>query len=126
MSKLSKSESEKILHKMLDAEEGFRRFYSGGKISLTATQEFFDACAMALKALEDIDVISKALCDITEKECCSYGYDAACDKAEKWYPHVTRQSIIRTQLEEIMEGFDNPVSYDELIKAIQEMKGDDT
>ena len=42
----------------------------------------------AIKAIADIKIISEALIDITEYECCHYGYHVACDKAEEWLKEV--------------------------------------
>ena len=99
---------------------------------MTVTPDFFDACALALEALDDIEEMATAVyhyektCGFTKKEKIEANYAAAYRIAEKWYSkeHVTRKSIIKTQLEEIMNHFTDPVSYDELVKIIQEMKGD--
>lgn len=45
------------------------------------TTELID---MAIKALEDIQIVSSALSNITNWECCDYGYTKACDIADKY------------------------------------------
>lgn len=39
---------------------------------------------IVLKALEDIQIISEALIDICEYECCAYKHEDALDLAEKY------------------------------------------
>ena len=38
----------------------------------------------AFEALKDIKIIADALISITEIECCHYGFEKACELAEKW------------------------------------------
>ena len=38
----------------------------------------------AFEALKDIKIISEALIAITERECCHYGFEEACELAEKY------------------------------------------
>ena len=119
-------EAKEQIKKILESAEEFMHYVPNcQKISMTVTPEFFDACALALEALDDIDLISTAVYKAETKND-SYCRKLAFEKAEKWYSkeHVTRKSIIKTQLEEIMNHFTDPVSYDELVKIIQEMKGD--
>ena len=127
---ISIEKSRTLIRKMVVAAEKFKGYMTDSKcIRMDVVPEFFDACALALEALDDIEEISKALYILAENGKISWDVSMqTIDKAEKWYSkeHVTRKSIIKVQLEEIMNHFTDPVTYDELIKAIQEMKGDDT
>ena len=136
MKKLSVKESKTILHKMVEAGERFKGYMpvGGQNVNVTVIPEFFDACALALEALDDIEEMATAVyryeetCGFTKRETIEANSADAYRIAEKWYSkeHVTRKSIIKVQLEEIMNHFTDPVTYDELIKVIREMKGDDT
>lgn len=136
MKKLSVEESKTMLHKMVEAGKRFKGYMpvGGSNVNMTVIPEFFDACALALEALDDIEEMATAVyryeetCGFTKREKIDANYADAYTIAEKWYSkeHITRKSIIKTQLEGIINGFNDPVSYDELVKVIQEMKGDDT
>ena len=42
----------------------------------------------AFEVLNDIKIISEALIAITERECCHYGFEEACELAEKYVEEV--------------------------------------
>ena len=133
---ISIEESRTLIRKMVVAAEKFKGYMPADSkcIRMDVVPEFFDACALALEALDDIEEMATAVYryeeffGFTKRENIEANYADAYRIAEKWYgkEHVTRKSIIKIQLEEIMNHFTDPVTYDELIKAIQEMKGDDT
>lgn len=51
-----------------------------------------------------------------------YSVDEAIEKIEKYEGGVTRQSIIKSQLEDIITGFTEPVTSQEIIDALVQIK----
>lgn len=67
---------EEAIKTLITIDEGHSNpnFVANGHIAMT----------MAIQALEDIGKISKALSEITDHECCAYGFDEECDLADKY------------------------------------------
>lgn len=78
-------ESKEILFQIIDLYHRYSLWEKSGEpLTLKVIPQFFKACEVAMEALDDIEEISQALSEITESECSSYGYENACDKADKW------------------------------------------